>query len=229
MKKKPILMCWSGGKDSAMSLYELQKSGQYEIAALLTTVTETYERISMHGVRCALLHAQAASIGIPLEKVYISKNATNAEYENRMESLFKKYYEQGIREVAFGDIFLEDLRIYREKNLEKIGMQGIFPVWKRNTNELANEFIKLGFKSAVVCVDPKVLSPNFVGRVIDKSFLEELPGNVDPCGENGEYHSFVYEGPIFGEPIKVKIGERVFRDSFWFCDLLPVESESVPV
>ena len=227
--RERILMCWSGGKDSAMALYELQKSERYEIAALLTTVTESYERISMHGVRCELLHEQADSIGIGLEKVYISQHASNTEYESNMEVILKRYYAEGVRSVAFGDIFLEDLRIYRENNLAKIGMKGLFPIWKRETNELAREFIRLGFQSMVVCIDPKSLGRDFVGRKIDQSFLDDLPPAVDPCGENGEYHSFVFDGPIFKNPIHIQTGEKVLRDSFWFCDLLPVESKQFPV
>ena len=210
-----------------MALYEIQKEGRYEVAALLTTVTESYERISMHGVRRALLEAQVESLGIPLEKVYISKNASNVEYESKMEALLETYRSKGIRRVGFGDIFLEDLRVYREKNLARINMEGIFPIWKRNTMQLVNEFIDLGFEAVVVCIDPKVLDSAFVGRLINSDFVKNLPSHVDPCGENGEFHSFVFGGPIFKKSIPIQIGQKVLRDSFWFCDLLPVESVNI--
>jgi uncharacterized protein (TIGR00290 family) len=217
-----IMFSWSGGKDSAMSLYELQKISSIEISALLTTVTEGYDRISMHGVRRALLEQQARSLGLSLEKIYITKNATNDEYEAKMRANLMEYQSRGVSSVAFGDIFLEDLRKYREENLSKIGMKGIFPIWKRETTELANTFIDLGFKAIITCVDSKVLDKTFAGRIYDKQFLTDLPSSVDPCGENGEFHSFVYDGPMFRKEIPFTIGEVVLRDSrFYFCDLIP--------
>lgn len=224
-----VLVAWSGGKDSAMALYELLASNDYKVVALLTTVTEDYDRISMHGVRSALLEAQAESLGIPLEKVYITKDSSNEEYEARMKERLTYYKSKGVSSVAFGDIFLEDLRRYREGNLSKIGMKGIFPIWKKETRALAHRFIDLGFKAIVSCVDLKVLEKRFVGRIFDGGFSSELPSGVDPCGENGEFHSFVYDGPIFRKGISFRKGEVVLRgERFWYCDLVPIQKETAP-
>lgn len=218
-----VLFTWSGGKDSAMALYELQRDGRYEITALLTSVTEDYDRISMHGVRRVLLEQQAQSLGLPLEKLYITRNSSNEEYEARLKEKLLHYKSQSVSSAVFGDIFLEDLKKYREDNLAQVGMKGIFPIWKRDTTELSRTFIKLGFKAIITCVDSKSLDKRFVGRVFDESFLSELPSNVDPCGENGEFHSFVYDGPIFSEKIRFRKGRVVLRDNrFYFCDLIPV-------
>ncbi len=220
--KERILLSWSGGKDSAMALHELNQSQQYDIAALVTTVTEDYDRISMHGVRRELLEQQAKALGLPLEKVLITKSASNDEYENKMRSLLEKYRSQGIRSVAFGDIFLEDLKKYREENLARVGMTGIFPLWKKDTTELARGLTEKGFGAITTCVDGKVLGEAFVGRMIDRQFLSELPPGVDPCGENGEFHSFVFAGPIFRKSIPFSKGPVVLRDDrFYFCDLIP--------
>lgn len=219
---KKVLFSWSGGKDSALALYEIMKSKNYQVAALVTTVTEDFDRISMHGVRRVLLEQQAASTGIPLEKVLISRNASNEEYEANMEKVLLKYKEMGITSVVFGDIFLEDLRKYREDKLATVSMDAVFPLWKRDTTELARSLTSLGFKAITTCVDTTQLDGEFVGREIDDSFLSDLPANVDPCGENGEYHSFVYDGPIFKKPIVCSKGETVLRESrFYYCDLLP--------
>jgi uncharacterized protein (TIGR00290 family) len=216
------LFTWSGGKDSVMALYELQKVGSYEISALLTTVTKDYDRVSMHGVPRSLLEQQADSLDYPLEEVFISKDASNEEYEAKMKEILEKYLKAGIPTVVFGDIFLEDLRKYREENLSNIGMKAVFPIWKRNTAELAHTFVDLGFKAVVTCVDSKFLGKAFVGRLFDERFLSELPSNVDPCGENGEFHSFVYGGPVFRESLSFKLGDIVLRDNrFYFCDLIP--------
>ena len=218
-----IIFTWSGGKDSAMALYELQRTHSYEVSALLTTITEDYERISMHGVRRILLERQADSLGVSLEKVFISKNTSNEEYESKMQEALIKYRATGVSSVVFGDIFLEDLRKYREDNLSKVDMKGIFPIWKRDTTELAHTFIDLDFKAFVTCVDSNVLDKKFVGRVFDEQFLSELPSTVDACGENGEFHSFAYDGPIFRERIAFTVGDIVLRDNrFYFCDLIPV-------
>jgi len=224
LMNEKVLFTWSGGKNSAIALYELQKTHSYEISALLTTVTEGYDRISMHGVRWILLEQQAESLGLPLVNIYITKNASNDEYESKMRDKLMDYQSRGVLSVCFGDIFLEDLRKYREENLSKIGMKGIFPIWKRNTTELAHTFIDLGFKAVITCVDSNVLDKRFVGRVYDKQFLHELPYSIDPCGENGEFHSFVYNGPIFRERIAFTMGNIVLRDNrFYFCDLIPVQ------
>jgi len=220
--KEKILLSWSGGKDSCMALYEVQRSQSYEII-LITTVTEGYDRISMHGVRRILLERQAESLELGLTKIYIPQNATNEDYELRMKEAIAKHQKEGAGSVAFGDIFLEDLRKYREENLLRIGMRGMFPIWRRDTSELIRRFIDSGFKAIVTCVDPKVLNPSFAGRVIDDDFINQLPAQVDPCGENGEFHSFVFDGPIFRKEIKFSVGEVDLRDSFYFCDLLPDE------
>jgi uncharacterized protein (TIGR00290 family) len=221
--KEKIIFTWSGGKDSAMALHELKKNAGYEIAALLTTVTEDYDRISMHGVRRELLEAQAASLGIPLEKVLISRQSLNEDYESRMRTALERYKAEGITSVAFGDIFLEELRRYREDNLAKIGMKGIFPLWKRRTSDLARAFIHAGFRAVITCVDSEVLDKRFAGREFDEAFLSELPSGIDPCGENGEFHSFVYDGPIFENGIRHTRGEMVLRDQrFWYLDLIPI-------
>jgi uncharacterized protein (TIGR00290 family) len=217
-----ILLSWSGGKDSTLALYEIRRTQNYKVAALITTVTRSYDRISMHGVRRILLEMQATSLELPLEIVWISDKATNEEYEDQMARLLAKYNKAGIKKVAFGDIFLEDLRQYREDKLSSQGMRAIFPIWKRDTKELAHSLAPLGFKAITTCIDTKALDGNFVGRTIDESFLSDLPPSVDSCGENGEFHSFVYEGPILKDRIAFSIGERVLReDRFFFCDLVP--------
>ena len=222
-EKEKVLVCWSSGKDSAMALWEIQQSEQYEVAALLTTVTSDYERISMHGVRREFLIKQAEATGYPLEQVLISAGGDNAEYEARMREVLEKYRDKGVRKVAFGDLFLEDVRKYREDNLLKVDMEAFFPLWGRPTGELAHEFIEAGFKAVITCVDSELLDGRFVGREFDSEFLAELPGGVDPCGENGEFHSFVYAGPIFDREIAVERGEVVVRENrFHFRDLVAV-------
>jgi len=221
-KMEKVILSWSGGKDSALALYEIQKTDSYEILGLLTTLTEDYDRISIHGVRRILLNQQADSLGFPLEKVLISKSASNEEYESKMREILSKYLAVGVSSAVFGDIFLEDVRKNREDYLSKMGMRGIFPLWKRDTHELAHKFIDLGFKAIVTCVDSKALGKRFVGRIFDERFLSELPSSVDPCGENGEFHSFVCDGPIFQERISCEIGEVVLRENrFYYCDLIP--------
>jgi uncharacterized protein (TIGR00290 family) len=214
-------MSWSGGKDSCLALYEMQRARLYRVAALLTTVTHDYDRIQMHGVRRVLLERQAASLGLPLHEVFISKDATNHEYEAKIEEAFSLYRERGIESVAFGDLFLEEIRVYREQFLARQRMRGLYPVWGRDTTELVREFIGLGFKAVVTCVDGKVLDSSFAGMMIDEDFISALPSHVDPCGENGEFHTFVFDGPIFKEAVRLSVGEKVARDSFWFCDLVP--------
>jgi uncharacterized protein (TIGR00290 family) len=218
---EPILFCWSGGKDSAMALHAVLSENTVRIAALLTTVTENYDRISMHGVRRALLERQAESIGLPLHEVRIPPQCVNPVYEARMEEALLLHYAQGVRRVAFGDIFLEDLRAYREKNLARVQMTALFPVWKRATRELAAHFIATGFRAIAVCIDPAKLDRSFAGRELDASFFRDLPPGVDPCGENGEFHTFVFDGPIFRAPIRFRKGEVVCRNNFVFCDLVP--------
>ncbi|MFL6284311.1 MAG: diphthine--ammonia ligase [Pyrinomonadaceae bacterium] len=214
-------MSWSGGKDSCVALHELRQSPGYSVAALLTTVTRDYDRISMHGVRRVLLERQAASLGLPLHEVFITKDATNREYEAKMEEAFSLYRERGIRRVAFGDLFLEEIRAYRDQFLARHNMRALYPVWGRDTTDFIRKFIGMGFKAVVTCVDGKVLDSSFAGMMIDEDFLSALPTHVDPCGENGEFHTFVFDGPIFKEAVRLSIGEKIERGTFWFCDLLP--------
>jgi len=209
-----------------MALHTLLQRSDIHIAALLTTITEGYERISMHGVRRELLERQAHSIGLPLHEVRIPPQCINPTYEARMEEALRIHFENGVRKVAFGDIFLEDLRAYREKNLARIGMTALFPIWKRDTRELIRAFHSNRFRAVAVCVDSKVLDPSFAGRELDESFFGDLPPHADPCGENGEFHTFVFDGPIFQTPIPVRTGEIVNRDGFVFCDLLSAMEEA---
>jgi uncharacterized protein (TIGR00290 family) len=222
--KEKVLLAWSGGKDSALALYEILQNENYEVAALLTTVTSDYDRISMHGVRRTLLEMQAESLGLPLEEVFITSKTSNEHYEDAMREVLIKYKKAGVSGVVFGDIFLEDLKKYREGNLAKIGMKGLFPLWKKDTAKLAQAFIDLGFKTIIACIDTNFLDKIFVGRTFNKEFLAELPVNIDPCGENGEFHSFVYDGPIFKKRITHDIGEVVLRENrFCYCDLIPYD------
>jgi uncharacterized protein (TIGR00290 family) len=225
--KTPIVMSWSGGKDSAIALDELMKTGDYDVVSLMTTVSEEYRRISHHGVREALLDEQARAIGVPLEKVYLPSGepggCTNDVYEAIMSRVMAHFKARGVDTVAFGDLFLEDLRAWREANLAKAGMRGIFPIWKRNTTKVAHEVIQLGYKAYLSCVEPKVGS-GFVGRLYDEEFLQVLPSEIDPCGENGEFHSFVFDGPIFKRAVSVRVGEIVTRDGTYYADLLPNDS-----
>jgi len=217
---EPILFCWSGGKDSAMALHSLLQRSDTHVVALLTTVTEGYERISMHGVRRELLHRQVQSIGLPLHEVRIPPQCVNPIYEARMEEALRVHLKNGVQTVAFGDIFLEDLRAYRERNLARMGMTALFPIWKRDTRELIRSFHANRFRAIAVCVDSKVLDPSFAGRELDESFFRALPPQADSCGENGEFHTFVFDGPLFQFPIHVRTGEIVNRDGFVFCDIL---------
>ena len=227
--KTPVVMSWSGGKDSAIALHELMQSGDYEVVGLMTSVSEEFRRISHHGVRETLLEEQTRAIGIPLDKVYLpsgeSAGCTNEVYEEIMSRVMNDYKARGVETVGFGDLFLEDLRAWREANLAKAGMHGIFPIWKRDTTKVAREVIRLGFKAYLSCVEGKVGS-GFVGRLYDDEFLSALPSPIDPCGENGEFHSFVFDGPIFQRPVAVRVGEIVTRDGRYYADLL-LESESV--
>lgn len=219
--KNAAILAWSGGKDSALALYELARLESIEIVALLTTVTEGYDRISMHGVRRELLAQQARALGYPLEEVSLPQQCTTEIYEQRMGHALEKYYRSGIAQAVFGDLFLEDVRAYREERLSRIGMRGIFPLWGRNTDEVARQFVQLGFRAIVVCVDTQALDRAFAGREYDQDFLKDLPGEVDPCGENGEFHTFVYAGPLFRRPIQVERGEKILRENrFYYCDLL---------
>jgi len=215
-------MSWSGGKDSAMALHQLLRDDQYEVVALLTSVSEEFRRISHHGVRESLLDEQAKAIGLPLRKVYLpsSQNGgcTNDVYEAIMAKEMAACRDEGIFTIAFGDLFLEDLRAWREANLARSGMRGIFPIWKRETATLARDVIALGFKACLYSVEKRI-GAGFAGRQYDATLLCDLPAGIDPCGENGEFHSFVFDGPIFQAPIPVKVGETVLRGGMYYADL----------
>jgi uncharacterized protein (TIGR00290 family) len=236
MNRPKAIFCWSGGKDSAFCLHKVLKENLFEVKYLLTTVNGEFKRISMHGVREELLDRQAEFIGISLLKVRVIEG-TNNEYEKQMEVVLLQAKSEGIYNVIFGDIFLEDLRVYRENNLAKVGMQGIFPLWKTDTTILINDFITGQFKAVICCTNDGYLGEEWLGREINKAFIEQLPPNVDPCSENGEYHSFCYDAPFFKKRIDFTVGEKVYKPleiktedvhnqtnigtkGFWFCDLL---------
>ncbi|MFL9831823.1 diphthine--ammonia ligase [Flavobacterium sp. ST-87] len=244
---KKAIFNWSSGKDSALALYKILQNPEFEINFLLTSVNQQFQRISMHGVRVELLEQQAKSIGIPLKIMQIPEMPTMEVYEKVMQETLEKLKNKGITYSIFGDIFLEDLRKYREEKLATMGFEGVFPIWKIPTKELIHEFISLGFKTIVVCVNERYLDKSFVGRIIDQQFLDDLPENVDACGENGEFHTFTFDGPIFNKPIDYEIGEIVYRKyekpkqessnnacdtsdtsaydyGFWYCDLISKHS-----
>ena len=235
MNKPKAIMNWSGGKDSALALHAVLQADEYEVVGLLTTVSEAYGRISMHGVREELLDQQAAAIGLPLHKVYIPEQVNMEVYDATMHRALKKLVAAGVTHAIFGDLFLEDLKIYREKRLAELNLTGVFPLWQQNTTKLAQQFVAQGFRAITVCVNEKQLDRSFVGRKMDTDFFASLPADVDPCGENGEYHSFVYAAPIFAQPIPVQIGEIVrrtlgeendtFDTAFLYADLLPSVTE----
>ncbi|MFN3973801.1 MAG: diphthine--ammonia ligase [Dehalococcoidia bacterium] len=222
-----VVMVWSGGKDSTLALHKLLRDPLYQVVALLTTVTRGYERVSMHGVRYALLQAQTQAIGLPLHTVWIPQQASNDLYEEAMGQALHTLALQGVRTAAFGDLFLEDIRTYRERMLARAGWRGLFPLWKIPTPQIAQEFIRLGFKAVLVCVDTQVLPSTFAGREFDAGLLADLPPGVDPCGENGEFHTFVYQGPVFQHPVPFTRGQRLVRERWAYCDLLP-PSEASP-
>jgi uncharacterized protein (TIGR00290 family) len=209
---KKSIFNWSGGKDSALCLYHCLNDKDIEIKYLLTTLNEEYKRISMHGVRKELLQLQAENIGIELKEIYLPELASLEIYNGIMKKAFDGFKDKGIEYSIFGDIFLEDLRKYRENKLAEVSMKGLFPLWQRPSTEIIKEFIDLGFKTVIVCVNEKYLDKSFAGRVIDEDFLNDLPGNVDPCGENGEFHTFVFDGPIFKKKIDYELGEVVHRE-----------------
>jgi uncharacterized protein (TIGR00290 family) len=220
------IFCWSGGKDSSYALYKVLQEGMYDVKYLLSTFNGHYNRLSMHGVREELIAAQAESIGIPLLKVYVYE-ASNDEYERQMEETLLKAKAEGISVVLYGDIFLEDLREYREKKMAPLDMQCIFPIWKTDTRWLLNDFIDKGFKTVLCCINDVFLSEEWCGREVDETFIKELPASVDPCGENGEFHTFCFAGPLFKKPISIIKGEKTYKafdgeKGFWYCDFLIV-------
>ncbi len=202
---------WSGGKDASFALWQLQQEKHFDIRYLFTTLSEAYRRISMHGVREELLDEQARQTGIPLKKAYLPENASMEDYNRIMTAQLTALQAEGIDQAVFGDIFLEDLRTYREAQLARVGMKGVFPLWKKDSTTLVREFIRAGFKAIIVCVNARYLPASFAGRLIDEAFLADLPAGVDPCGENGEFHSFVFDGPLFAAPVAFHIGETVER------------------
>lgn len=216
-------LAWSGGKDSSLALWSLREQEGRLPGSLLTTVTADYERISMHGVRRDLLRRQAESIGVPLVEVEIPTPCPNEVYEARMAAALASEQMAGVKEVAFGDLFLGDIREYRESRLAPAGLRAHFPVWGLDTAELAHRFVQLGFRAVLVCVDPRALDGSFAGREFDEHLLGDLPAGVDPCGENGEFHTFVYDGPIFDATVSCERGEVMERDGFVFCDLLAAD------
>jgi uncharacterized protein (TIGR00290 family) len=218
---KNILLSWSSGKDSAWALHLLRSEGRYEVAGLLTTFNSAFDRVAMHSTRRELVEAQARAAGLPLIAVQLPWPCSNAEYERIMAGVCADAVSQGITGIAFGDLFLADIRAYRERQLHGTGLEPIFPVWQIPTDQLARDMIKEGLRAKLVCVDPRRLAAEFAGRDFDSKLLADLPAKVDPCGENGEFHSFVYAGPMFSAEILVATGERVERDGFCFCDVLP--------
>lgn len=230
---------WSGGKDSALALYQAQKSGRYSVERLLTNINGKHRRVSMHGVREELLEQQAESIGLPLQKIILPEEPSMPEYEQQMKENLLALKKENFTHAIFGDIFLEDLKTYREQQLALLGLTAVFPIWKRDSVELIDEFLDLGFKTILVCIKADLLPKEFVGRIIDKDFLKDLPKNVDACGENGEFHSFVFDGPVFSKPVNFIKGEIVYKEysapntnkdptatqsflGFYFQDLSPV-------
>lgn len=236
MNNKKAIFCWSGGKDSSFALYKILQEKEYEVTTLFTTVNENFKRVSMHGVREELIQEQAKNMGIPLAIMYV-KTGSNDEYERNMEAFMLEQKAKGVEYVIFGDIFLEDLRAYRDNNLAKVGMKGVYPLWKMDTNKLAHDFINLGFKTILCCTNDAYLGEKEVGTLFDLNFLNNIPSNVDPCGENGEFHSFCFDGPIFKKAIKIEVKEKLYRpleikkcdsnvcstgaktQGFWFCEL----------
>ena len=224
MRRPKAWLSWSTGKDSAWALHEVRARGEVEVVALLTTLNSAHQRVAMHAVREALLDAQVETLGLPVIKIPIPPNCVNAVYEEAMANAMASARAEGVFHVVFGDLFLADVRAYREEHLTACGMNGVFPLWGRDTVALAGEMVASGVRAAITCVDPKQLSPAFAGRTFDAALLEELPPGVDPCGEKGEFHTFAFAGPMFRWPIRVRPGEIVERDGFIFADLLPAEA-----
>ncbi|HET9506144.1 MAG TPA: diphthine--ammonia ligase [Hymenobacter sp.] len=232
------LISWSGGKDAALALHHARRRPDLAITHLLTSVNAHYERVSMHGVRLALLAAQAERIGLPLTQLRLPEMPSMADYDEALQATLRGLHQQGVRRAIYGDIFLADLRAYREQQLARVPLRGEFPLWQRDSLALLEEFWTLGFQAIIVCVNDRYLDASFCGRLLDRDFIRDLPPGVDPCGENGEYHSFVFDAPYFSQPIAVVRGEVVrrtyqspsgndigkddpFAAGFWFCDLLP--------
>ena len=222
-ERKPLFLSWSGGKDSALALDALRRGTEFDVVGLLTSVTRGYDRISVHGVRRSLLHAQAESLGLPLQEILLDQNCTNESYEAAFHQALQTIREQrpDVAHIGFGDLFLEDVRAYRERLLKGSGFEPVFPVWGVDTGQLARSFISDGFRARLVCVDTTQLDESFAGREFDPALLADLPETADPCGERGEFHTFVSSGPGFARPVSYQTGERVLREQrFMYCDLL---------
>ncbi|HJY05839.1 MAG TPA: hypothetical protein VJ323_05955 [Bryobacteraceae bacterium] len=222
-RKKSVVLCWSSGKDSAWALHLLRQNQELQIVALLTTFNRSADRVAMHAVRRTLVESQAERTGLPLWTIDLPWPCSNEVYEELMGAAVRRAVAEGVTAIAFGDLFLEDIRQYRERQLSGTGIEPLFPLWGLPTNGLAREMIGAGVKSRVTCVDPKKLDRSFAGREFDASFLSQLPPAVDPCGENGEFHTFVYDAPVFSRPLAINNGEVVERDGFVFADVLPEE------
>jgi len=237
MQKHKTIFNWSTGKDAALALYHLLKNEDFQVGHLLTAVNSHYDRVSMHGLRRELMQLQTQAVGIPSSTMELPEQPTMEEYEKITEDTILKLKDEGFTHTGFGDIFLEDLKAYRVDQYQKMGMSTLFPIWRKDTADLIQEFLDLGFKAVVIAAKGEFFDKSFVGKTIDQSFIEELPKEVDPCGENGEFHTFCYDGPIFKHPVEFKIGEKTYREyeapkqdespdakpnvGFWFCDLLP--------
>jgi uncharacterized protein (TIGR00290 family) len=217
---KKVLVSWSSGKDSAWALHVLKQQAEYEIVGVVTTINSAFDRVAMHGTRRELVEMQAEAAGLPLIKVPLPWPCSNLDYESAMKKLCQEALEAGVSAIAFGDLFLADIRAYREAQLKGTALEPLFPIWQIPTDKLARQMIAGGLRARLVCVDPKQLDPGFAGRDFDLKLLEELPRGVDPCGENGEFHSFVYAGPMFQRDLPIATGEKVQRDGFCYCDVL---------
>ncbi|HEY3226780.1 MAG TPA: ATP-binding protein [Planctomycetota bacterium] len=220
-----VLLSWSSGKDSAWTLHVLRRAPGVEVAGLLTTVNEAFGRVAMHAVRVELLEAQAAAAGAPLWKVPIPDACTNTQYEAAMSVVLERARGEGIEAVAFGDLFLEDVRAYRVERMRGTGIEPLFPIWGTPTARLARDMVAAGLQARLTCVDPRALDRSFAGRAFDGRLLDDLPAGVDPCGERGEFHTFAWAGPMFARPVPVRVGEIVERGGFVFADLLPDQVE----
>ncbi|MDO5977673.1 diphthine--ammonia ligase [Flavivirga spongiicola] len=240
MNKTKTYFNWSSGKDSALALHHLLQNKRYAVEELITTVNSHYNRVSMHGLRKELLLAQTSALNIKSSLIELPEMPSMEIYEQKMTDIVTRLKGDGFTHSAFGDIFLEDLKTYRENQLAEVGLKAVFPIWKRDTKELIYEFLDLGFKTIIVCANSKYFNEDFVGTIIDKNFIDNLPEGVDPCGENGEFHTFCFDGPIFNKPIPFTIGEKVYREynapktddsicktdkyGVWYCDLIPKNS-----
>lgn len=236
MSKNKTYFNWSSGKDASLALYYLQQDENFEVDTLVTSINAYHNRVSMHGLRREVLLKQVEAIGLPISTVELPEEPSMEDYNRIMQTTVAGLKIEGYTHCGFGDIFLEDLRAYREDQLKPYGIQCCFPLWKKDTKELMKEFLRLGFKAVVICLNAEYLDASFLGRVIDEEFLDDLPSNVDPCGENGEFHTFCFDGPIFKQPVKYVMGDKIYKEykspkssegdnkvlttGFWFCDLL---------